>query len=132
MSLPAFLQGFEGYGTYSIVNLIYHDDGYGGQNYEWAATYQFDAVMSLDESIATQLAEKQGVKGVYTLTFAKPTRLPWHTVICRSNDLTKCYRVTSKDEKSTPSSSALNMRLVRCEEYELPLPGAVESEGDNG
>ena len=132
MSLPSFLTEFEGYGEYSIVNLVYTDDGYGGQAYEWAATFSFEGVLTLDDSINTQLAEKQGVKGVYTMTFAKPTRLPWHTVICKGNDLTKCYRVTSKDEKSTPTSATLDMRVVRCEEYELPIPGAVESGDGNG
>lgn len=85
MSLPSFLQGFDGYGEYSIVSLIYNEDGYGGQKYEWAATAKFEGVLSLDDSIATQVAEKQGVKGVYTMTFAKPTRLAWHTVMCKGN-----------------------------------------------
>lgn len=129
MSLPSFLQGFDGYGEYSIVSLIYSEDGYGGQKYEWAATATFEGVLALDDSIATQLAEKQGVKGVYTMTFSKPTRLPWHTIICKGNDLTQCWRVTSKDEKETPSSSSLDMRIVRCEEYELPIPGTEASDG---
>lgn len=129
MSLPAFLQGFEGYGEYSIIGLVWRDDGYGGQIYEWAVTAKFEGVLKLDESISTQLAEKQGVKGVYTMTFSKPTRLAWHTVICKGNDLTRCWRVTSKDEKATPNSSALDMRMVRCEEYELPIPGTEGTDG---
>ena len=128
MSLPAFLQSFDGYGTYNKVVLVEEDDGYGGQRESWGLGSSFEGVIRLDDSINTELAEKQGVKGVYTMTFAKPARLPWHTVFCRSADMTKCFRVTSKDEKSSPASSSLDMRVVRCEEYELPIPGTPESE----
>lgn len=115
---PDFLTKFEGYDEYVIMNLITVDDGAGGYKEKYVPGASFNAVITLDDSLDAQRAMKEGITGVYTLTCEKDQRLPWHTVFIRksTNDV---YRVTSKDEKSTPSGAGFDLRTVRAEEWEL-------------
>lgn len=124
MSFPDLLKANENYGIYQIWNMAIVDDGYGGYRNDWTAGATFEGVLILDDSINAQIAEKQGVKGVYTLTFGKELHLPWHTVFNRQGT-NSFYRVTSRDENATPSSSKLNLRNVKAEEYEIPSGGVA-------
>lgn len=124
MSFPDLLKANENYGEYQIWNVAIVDDGYGGYRDDWTAGATFEGVLVLDDSINAQIAEQQGVKGLYTLTFDKALHLPWHTVFNRKGT-NSFYRVTSRDENATPSSSMLDMRTVKCEEYEIPSGGAT-------
>lgn len=115
--IPDLLKATENYGVFTILNKSTVSDGYGGYYDQYTAGATFEGVLSLDDSIQAQQAMSQGVTGVYTLTCEKSLHLPWHTVI-RKGDQT--YRVTSKDENSTPTSSPLGMRVVKCEEWVIP------------
>lgn len=116
--IPVLMQNSEGYGQFTILDKITRNDGYGGTVDTYEDGADFYGVMVLDDSINAQKAESEGVTGVYTLNYDKALRLPWHTVLRGADGRT--YRVTSRDEKSTPSSSPLNLRQVKCEEWELP------------
>lgn len=120
MSLPDLMKETEGYGYFRILDKTTQEDGYGGYIDTYAVGARFEGVLVLDDSINAQAAMAQGVTGVYTLTYDKALRLPWHTVFCKDEDHNQVFRVTSKDEKSTPSSSSLRMRDVKCEEWVLP------------
>lgn len=115
---PEFLTKFEGYDEYVIMNKETVDDGAGGYIERYVPGATFRAVLTLDDSIDAQRAMQEGVTGVYTLTCEKGLRLPWHTVFVRksTNDV---YRVSAKDDKSTPSGAGFDLRTVRCEEWEL-------------
>lgn len=118
--LPSLMQENENYGIFQIFNAITQNDGYGGYvtTYEPGAT--FDAVLVLDDSLQAQVAEKQGVTGVYTLTYEKVLHLPWHTAFKKISGeklVGTYFRVTSKDENATPGTSSLNLRYVKCEEF---------------
>ena len=123
MSLPYFLTVQENYKSFQILNYVQENDPYGGyiDRYEPGAT--FDAVLKLDDSVIAQQAQAQGVKGVYTLTYDKALRLPWHTVFREADEPSKTYRVTSKDENATPSISTLDLRQVKVEEWVIPDNG---------
>ena len=94
-------------------------DGRGGVIYTWEEGAPFDAAIYLENSLDAQLAEAQGVKGLYSVTVSRAVRLDYHDVFRRLSD-GKTFRVTSKDDKKAPASSGLDMRSVRAEEYELP------------
>lgn len=129
MSLPDLLKANENYGVYQIWDKTTQNDGYGGYKEVYMAGATFEGVLVLDDSINAQIAEQQGVKGVYTLTFGKELHLPWHTVFKRTDDSSNTfYRVTSRDENATPSTTRLNMRNVKAEEFVLPS-GAEVSDG---
>lgn len=97
-------------------------DGRGGIIYKYVDGAEFDAAIYLSNSLENQTAEKQGVTGLYQVTTRKDVRLEYHTVFKRVSD-GQTFRVTSKDESKTPASASLNMRVVRAEEYALPLDG---------
>lgn len=122
MSLPILMQSNENYGQFEFINEGIVDDGYGGYKPAYTAGATFDAVLVLNDSIQAQKAEQDGVKGVYTLTTDKAVPLAWRKIFRRkgTNDV---YRVTSKDEHATPSTTPMNLREVKAEEY--ALTGAV-------
>ena len=95
-------------------------DGEGGYTTEWYEGATFDAAITLDSSIEAQIAQAQGVKGVYTVTVKKQVRLDYHDVIKRISD-GEVFRVTSKDDTATPEGAGLNARTVRAEEWEIPI-----------
>ena len=103
-----------------MLDRISSSDGRGGMVYEYIDGAVFDAAIYLTNSLEEQKAEKQGVTGLYQVTTRRDVRLEYHTVFKRLSD-GKTFRVTSKDESKTPASSGLNMRVVKAEEYTLPL-----------
>ena len=124
MSFPDLLKANENYGIYQIWDKTTQNDGYGGYMDVYVPGATFEGVLVLDDSLNAQAAEKQGVTGIYTLTFGKPLHLPWHTVFKREDEsFTTFYRVTSKDEMATPSTSRLDMRTVKAEEFVIPSGG---------
>jgi len=119
--IPDLLKADENYGTFQTMNLITESDGYGGYRRTWTLGVTFEGVLSLNDSVNAQVAAQSGVTGLYTLYYDKVMRLPWHTVFCRMGNPAETYRVTSKDEHSTPSTTTLDMRVVHCEEYEVTI-----------
>ncbi len=95
------------------------DDGEGGFITEWVEGAPFDAAISLDQSIQAQIAQKQGVTGVYSVIVKKHVRLDYHDVFKRVSD-GQIFRITSRDDSATPESAAINARVVKAEEWSLP------------
>ena len=86
-------------------------DGYGGKIDTWVDGAEFQAA---------RVASVQGVTDLYTVTTRKTMVLNYHDVFRRVRD-GKIFRVTTDgDDKATPASAALNMRVVNAEEFELP------------
>lgn len=95
-------------------------DGRGGFDYAFVEGAEFQAAITLDNSIQAKIAEQQGVTGIYSVTTQKSINLQYHDIFRRSSD-GKVFRVTSDgDDKKTPVSATLNMRQVSAEEYTLP------------
>lgn len=95
-------------------------DGRGGMRFKWEDGAEFDAAIVLDTSMQARTAEAQGVKSLYTITTQKMVNLQYHDVIRRLSD-DKVFRITSDgDDKKTPATATLNMRLVSAEEWTLP------------
>lgn len=98
-------------------------DGEGGFFTEWTEGAKFPAAIVLNTSIEAQIAEKQALTNFYTVTTGKSVILEYHDVFRRGYDK-KVFRVTSDgSDKYTPESSALDMRQVTAEEYDLPHDG---------
>ena len=104
-------------------------DGAGGFTTEWTEGVEFNAAFTLDSSMQARIGEKLGVTGIYTVITPKALALDYHDVFERLatklDDDTelpeKIFRVTSKSDKTTPVSAALNMRQCIAEEFELPV-----------
>lgn len=95
-------------------------DGYGGVKTDWVDGAEFDAAIVLDTSMQARIGEARGVTNLYTITTKKNVNLQFHDVFRRNRD-GKIFRVTSDgDDKHTPNSATLNMRVVTAEEFKPP------------
>lgn len=95
-------------------------DGRGGFDYAFVDGAEFQAAITLDNSIQAKIAEQQGVTGIYSVTTQKSINLQYHDIFKRVSD-GKIFRATSDgDDNKTPVSATLNMRQVSAEEYTLP------------
>lgn len=93
-------------------------DGYGGFIPSWTDGAPFQAAVVFDSSMAARVASVQGVTDLYTVTTRKNTVLNYHDVFRRVRD-GKIFRVTTDgDDKATPPTATLDMRVVNAEEWE--------------
>lgn len=101
-------------------------DGYGGYVTTYTPGAEFTAAIVRDTSLHARVAEKQGVKDIYTITTKKVLKLAFGDVFMRLSD-GKYFKVTTNsDDRKTPESATLDMRQVNAEEYSLA--GGVEDE----
>lgn len=92
---------------------------YGGIKQVWTDGAPFTAAIVFDNSMPARVASVQGVTDLYTVTTRKNVTLNYHDVFRRVKD-GKIFRVTSDgDDKATPASAALDMRVVSAEEWEI-------------
>ena len=95
------------------------NDGYGGFTTTWVDGATFVAAIVLDLSTQARIAEKDGVSNLYTVTTPRSITLEYHNVFRRVSD-GKIFRVTADgNDKHTPSSATLDMRVVSAEEWTL-------------
>ena len=94
-------------------------DGYRGKIETWVDGAEFNASIVFDSSMAARVASVQGVTDLYTVTTRRAFVLNYHDVFRRVRD-GKIFRVTTDgDDKATPASAALDMRVVNAEEWEV-------------
>lgn len=94
-------------------------DGEGGFIYDvWEEKEEFLASFDFQASMQAKVAEKQGVTGLWNILVKKETRLEFHNIFKRLSD-GQVFRVTSKDDKATPKSAGLDLRLISAEEWTL-------------
>lgn len=107
----------------TILNKATVDDGYGGYDTQWTEGATFKAAIVFDTSMQARVAAVQGVTNLYTVTTPRALTLEYHDVFRRISD-GKIFRVTSDgDDKKTPASAALDMRVVSAEEFTLTKEG---------
>lgn len=109
-----------------FMNESIESDGRGGYYTTWVPGAEFIAGFELQNSLNEAVAQSQGVKGIYRVTTPRGIRLEYHKVFKRLSD-NRLFRVESKDDSSTPASAGLDMRVVRADEWEMPLDGFVGS-----
>ena len=111
---------FEAMSDCTMLDKTTSEDGYGCYFSTWKDGASFKAAISFDTSIEARVADKQGVTSLYTVTTSRSLVLQYHDVFRREED-GKIFRVTSDgDDKYTPQSATLDMRVVTAEEWSLP------------
>lgn len=94
-------------------------DGQGGFEVSWVDGAIFMGGVTINTSIQTKIAEKQGVTSVYTITAGKNVILDFHDIIKRVSD-GKIFRITSNSkDMETPSISSMNFSQVSAEKWSL-------------
>lgn len=102
-----------------IVERTRVSDNAGGSIVTYTDGMEFEAAIALDNSTQARIGEVQGLTEVYTLLIPMTLSLEYHDIIKRKSD-NKTFRITSdSDEVKTPSISAMSMRSVSAEEWEL-------------
>ena len=109
----------ESFESFTLLNKIHADDGYGGTITEWEDGASINGAMVLDGSSAAVIAQAIREKSSYTFTVRKHIELDLYDVLRRDSD-GKIFRITNdSDEKKTPNSAGLNMRQYAAEEWAL-------------
>lgn len=105
--------------TCVLLNKQTAPDGYGGYIATYVDGAEFLAAVSFDTSMEARVADKQGVTSLYTVTTSRAMTLEYHDVFRRVKD-GKVFRVTSDgDDKYTPKTATLDMRVVTAEEWSV-------------
>lgn len=103
-----------------LLDKVTTADGYGGFSTTWAEGAPFDAAIVYNTSLEAKVAERQGVKDLYTVTTKRNIVLDYHDVFRRDSD-GQIFRVTTDGlDNKTPVNAGLDMRQVDAEEYILP------------
>ena len=109
----------EAFESFTIMNKVKTDDGYGGVKTEWTNGASINGAMVLTNSPEIKVAQAMGVTAVYVFTVRKDILLDYHDVIKRNSD-NLIFRITSdSDDLDTPKSAGLNMRQYNCERWSL-------------
>lgn len=116
--IPDLIAELNEYQEYEVLNKAIVDDGEGGQVTVWTPGLRFMAAVTQDDTKEMLIALAQGIKGNYSVTTHKNTRLPYHTVFRRVSD-GKIFRIVTDDEFAPPVTSSLDMRGNRAEEFVL-------------
>lgn len=94
-------------------------DGYGGYKTIYSPGAEIMIAYSFDSSTESRIAAQQGVENRFTLTTKRSINLQYHDVIKRVRD-GKIFRITSDgDDNITPNTSAMDLRQVEAEEWEI-------------
>lgn len=94
-------------------------DGAGGFTTQWWDGAEFTAAIVHDQTMQARIAEKEGVKSVYTVTTQRGTALEFHDVFRRQSD-GAIFRVTSDGgDKQSPDFGTLDIGQVTAERWEL-------------
>ncbi len=105
--------------TFCIMEKQRVSDNAGGFNTAWTEGLEFEAALSLDNSPEVRIGEMQGLTEVYTILYPNSISLEYHVVIRRKSD-GKTFRITSDGEDmKTPTISAMALRSVSAEKWEL-------------
>lgn len=105
---------------YTILDKVTVDDPLGGYKTVWKNGATIRASLAVASEAEITIAEIDGTHVTHALFMDKGITLDYHTVLQRTRD-GKILRTTSKgDELITPPLSRLNLRKVKCEEWELP------------
>lgn len=93
-------------------------DGYGGYIWVWKAGAEFGAVITENSSQEAQIAQAITEVTTYGIKVEKNVPLFHHTAFKRLSD-GKTFRITRAEAMKSPSFSALNMKTLEAEEFEL-------------
>lgn len=104
----------------TMIDHVTVADGYGGTIKRWQDGAEFLAAIAYNDSTEGAVARVAGVTDLYRVTTGRGVVLQYHDVFRRESD-GKIFRVkTDGDDNATPRSAALNMRVVRAEEWIIP------------
>lgn len=102
-----------------IMNQVRQDDPYGSETVSWSEGTTFQAAIIKNTTTQAVIAEKQGIKEIFTVVVKKGFSLSFHDVFKRVSD-GEIFRVTSNVEDSeAPEASSVRIAKVIAEKWVL-------------
>lgn len=102
-----------------IMNKVRQDDPYGSETVGWSDGTTFDATIIKNTTTDAVIAEKQGIKEIFTVVIRKGFSLGFHDVFKRVSD-GEIFRVTSNVKDSeAPNASTVKIAKVTAEKWVL-------------
>lgn len=104
----------------TFLNHIREDDPYGSVIETWTEGATFDATIIKNSTTEAMIAERQGLKELFTVVVKKGLTLEYHDAFVRNSD-GQVFRVTSnvKDSEATEASS-VSIAKVTAEKWVIP------------
>ena len=100
-----------------ILNHIREDDPYGSTVERWEDGASFKATIIKNTTTEAQIAEKQGIKELYTVVVEKGFVLEFHDAFKRLSD-GQIFRVTSNiQDSAAPEASTVKIAKVTAEKW---------------
>lgn len=94
-------------------------DGAGGYVSEWAKGAEFDAVVTIDTSISTAIAQKETLRQNYLVTVRKNVPMKYGNIIKREKEGIYLRITSGETDTVAPSISSLDMRQYKAEKWDL-------------
>lgn len=95
-------------------------DGRGGMIETWADGAKFDALILKNTTTEAQIAERQGIRELFTVVVKRGTPLKYQDAFRRDSD-GMTFRVTSNPRDSeAPDPSTIQIAKVTAERWEVP------------
>ena len=105
--------------TCTMIDRRTVSDGLGGFIPQWVDGAQFQAAVVKDNTLASRVAEKQGVTELYTVTVNRGNVLHYHDVLKKKKN-GQVFRVTSNiTDSETPDASSFRIGQISAERWEL-------------
>lgn len=106
--------------SFVIMDKSRVSDGLGGYITTWTESVEIKGALAPASETEMKLADAKGLKITNVLVTSKDNALDYHDVLKRKSD-GQIYRVTSiGKDVVTPGSSALNLRKIGLEVWEIP------------
>lgn len=100
-----------------ILNKAIVPDGYGGYKTTYSDGAPFEAVITENNSIEAQVAGIEHQKTFYGVKTRRDVPLEYNSIFRRADGST--YRITASEAMDSPSFSAMDMKVLQAEEFEL-------------
>lgn len=102
-----------------LMNRTRVDDEYGGYTDSWTEGASFKASIIKNATTEALIAERQGIKELFTIVVQKGFKLDFHDVFKRVSDQ-EVFRVTSRVvDSEAPARSTVKIAKVTAEKWEL-------------
>ena len=101
-----------------IMDRVTSNDGYGGYKRKWSAGAAFDAIITENSSVEASVAAQMTSSTFYGVKCRRNVPLEYHTAFKRVSD-GKTFRIKNSESMKTPSFSAMDMKQLEAEEFEL-------------
>ena len=95
-------------------------DGYGGYVFTWKEGAEFDAIITENSSVEAAVAQAMTSSTFYGVKTKRDVPLEYHTCFKRLSD-GKTFRIKNSESVKSPSFSAMDMKQLEAEEFELPI-----------